>query len=289
MIFAYLDEFGHIGPWYGADHPKHNASPVFGLAGILIPERYVRSFSGLFLELKTNLLAPEIEKSGKQPHQWEKKGVSLFTPKSIIRYPEVRRTAFRLLNGVHYCGGRVFFYGREKWRGTEDVNSNGLYKTVMAHSLRRIDAACQEIDQNFVVVLDQHSARAVLLDTAYKTMFGTQPTRRLVSPPFEVESHYNQNIQAADWIAAIVGRLWSYRLARSDFPALAAYETYFAERLGRLAVRSTVEKVSHRRRSAVTPGLGIIGEKLLAAGIQVLKGSFVDSTEPTLTPPPTPP
>ena len=31
--FAYLDEFGHIGPYVNREHPRYNDSPVFGLAG----------------------------------------------------------------------------------------------------------------------------------------------------------------------------------------------------------------------------------------------------------------
>ena len=35
--FAYLDEFGHIGPYLGRHHPRHNDSPVFGFAGLVLP------------------------------------------------------------------------------------------------------------------------------------------------------------------------------------------------------------------------------------------------------------
>ena len=34
---AYLDEFGHIGPYIARDDPRHNDSPVFGLAGFIMP------------------------------------------------------------------------------------------------------------------------------------------------------------------------------------------------------------------------------------------------------------
>ena len=34
--FAYLDEFGHIGPYLGRQHPRHNDSPVFGFAGLVL-------------------------------------------------------------------------------------------------------------------------------------------------------------------------------------------------------------------------------------------------------------
>jgi len=55
MIFAYLDEFGHIGPFYGREHPSYNTSPVFGLAGILLPEESVRPFATFFLKAKDGI------------------------------------------------------------------------------------------------------------------------------------------------------------------------------------------------------------------------------------------
>ena len=39
LYFAYLDEFGHIGPYIARDDPKHNDSPVFGLGGMILPQR----------------------------------------------------------------------------------------------------------------------------------------------------------------------------------------------------------------------------------------------------------
>ena len=73
MYFAYLDEFGHVGPYLGRDNRKFNESPVFGLGGIIIPAREVRSFATWFYQLKSNLLGWEIERSGEAPYWWEKK------------------------------------------------------------------------------------------------------------------------------------------------------------------------------------------------------------------------
>ncbi len=36
-LFAYLDEFGHIGPYVGRDDPRYKESPVSGLAGFVLP------------------------------------------------------------------------------------------------------------------------------------------------------------------------------------------------------------------------------------------------------------
>ena len=34
---AYLDEFGHVGPYVSRADARHNDSPVFGLAGFIMP------------------------------------------------------------------------------------------------------------------------------------------------------------------------------------------------------------------------------------------------------------
>ncbi len=130
------------------------------------------------------------------------------------------------------------------------MNANGLYKTVLAHTLRQIDDYCRSISQNFVVVVDEHSARKELLEAAAKTMFGSDRAKHLISTPFEVESYLNQNIQAADWIAALVGRLWNYKLEPEEFGNYEPYSRYFWARIHEAAVGSGV--MVRPRRAAHT-------------------------------------
>ena len=44
ICIAYLDEFGHVGPYVSRTHPRHNDSPVFGFAGFVMPAEEVRGF-----------------------------------------------------------------------------------------------------------------------------------------------------------------------------------------------------------------------------------------------------
>jgi hypothetical protein len=53
--FVYLDEFGHLGPFMSRTAPKYNESPVFGLAGIILPEAAVRPFATGILKLRVHL------------------------------------------------------------------------------------------------------------------------------------------------------------------------------------------------------------------------------------------
>ncbi|WP_420636669.1 DUF3800 domain-containing protein [Candidatus Palauibacter sp.] len=85
--FAYLDEFGHIGPYVSREDPKHNDSPVFGLAGFVLPSERVRGFGTWFFKRKCQLLERDIEESGQHPARWEKKGSRLYTVRNIKRYP----------------------------------------------------------------------------------------------------------------------------------------------------------------------------------------------------------
>jgi len=125
--FAYLDEFGHIGPYISRDHADYNDSPVFGLAGIVLPASEVREFSTWFYQRKCQFLAFEIARSKKHPTEWEKKGSSLFTTTNINRYPELIRFASRFLNRIEKCGGRLIYVGIRKTANPVEHDSQALY------------------------------------------------------------------------------------------------------------------------------------------------------------------
>lgn len=241
VYFVYLDEFGHLGPFMSRTAPKYNESPVFGLAGIILPEDSVRQFATKILQLKEYIFKDEIRRSGKPASHWEKKGNEVFTAKQVAKYRHFRSTGFRLLNYVRDSGGKVFYYGREKISGTVDVNSVGLYKTVLGHAIRQLDAFCTSCNSNFVLVVDEHSSRKQLLITSLQTMYdNNSPARHMLSPPFEVESYANQNIQAADWTAAILARLWARRLRPKEYADHEDFEKYFWDRLHQVTTHSTV-------------------------------------------------
>lgn len=83
LYFAYLDEFGHIGPYLGRCDPAHNDSPVFGPGGMILPYTAVRQFSTWFFQIKCNLLRWELAQNGQHPATWEKKGSALFTSTNV--------------------------------------------------------------------------------------------------------------------------------------------------------------------------------------------------------------
>jgi hypothetical protein len=291
MIFAYLDEFGHVGPFFGRHHPTHNTSPIFGLAGILLPEAAVRPFATFFLQHKRHLLAADIDKSGKQGYEWEKKGTNLFTAKSLERYPAIRQSMFSLINRIKKDNGRIFYSGRQKIYDREDLNANGLYATVFAHAIRQIDSYCRSIDENYILIVDENSARKELLETAAKTMFGKDPTRKLLSPPFEVESYLNQNIQAADWISSIVGRMWNSKIDPDGFGNYVQYQKYFWDRLHSAATHSSVmtrakqhTPPARKRETVVMGGLGRVILEAQEAKLYMKTTTTIIETTETISP-----
>lgn len=123
MYFAYLDEFGHDGPFVSREHPRYRTSPVFGLAGFVMPADNVPHFGSWVFQNKCRLFQWEIDRAQKLAWEWEKKGARLLT-------------------------------------------------------------------------------------LAAQSMYGLpDQRRRLIEQPFQLESERYQNLQAADWIAGLIGRL----------------------------------------------------------------------------------
>lgn len=261
MYFVYLDEFGHIGPYTSRKARKHNSSPVFGIAGIILPEDAVRPFATFFLKQKEANFGKEIQNSRKIAAKWEKKGASFIRPNPMKKYVEARRLLHRVIKKIDHFDGKIFYHGREKIRGRSDLNANGLYKTVFSQALRDLDKFFVNRQENFVVVVDQHSARKELLECAVKTMYGYKPCRALASPPFEVESHLNQNIQAADWVATLIGKMAAFDILPEEYPDYQYFHEIFGDRVSSAKVNSALLRRSH----AGTKGTSIDPDNPFAA------------------------
>ncbi len=241
---AYLDEFGHVGPYVSRDDARHNDSPVFGLAGFIMPVEQVRGFGTWFFQRKCELLRFEIKRAGEHPAVWEKKGSSLYTVTNVTRYLELRQTTFRLLNKIDRLGGRIFYFGIRKTAEPENHDANAMYLRVLAEAIRRLDMFCREDQpspERFLLALDEHPLRSDLLTEAAQGMYGgDEPTRQLIEPPFQLESHRYQTAQAADWIAGLLGRLGAIWKEPEAWPENVVFRRYFEYRLTQKQVRSQV-------------------------------------------------
>lgn len=112
---AYLDEFGHDGPFISRNHSQYSTSPVFGLAGFILPADQARYFSTGFYKLKCRLFESEIQNSKQPVARWEKKGSDFFRPAKIQKVQEIRNSFNRLVNAVYRRHhGYLFYVGTEK-------------------------------------------------------------------------------------------------------------------------------------------------------------------------------
>ena len=242
--FAYLDEFGHIGPYVSKRHTRHNDSPVFGLAGFVMPSEHLRGFGTWFFQRKCQLLKFEIERSGQHPALWEKKGASLYTARNVSRYVELRKLTNRLFNKIASLDGFVFYVGIKKTARPANHNPNRLYIRILLEAIKRIDEFCGQDCQpasHFVLMLDEHDQRSALITAAARSMYAkTGRRRRLIEPPFHLESHRYQTLQAADWIAGLVGRLGAAWADPAAYPESEVFRRYFEYRLNQVSRRSGV-------------------------------------------------
>ena len=164
--FAYLDEFGHIGPYVSRLHPRFKASPVFGLAGFILPSHEVRGFGTWFFQRKCQLLEFEIKRSGQHPALWEKKGASLYTATNVTKYRQLRTFTNRLLSKIEMLGGFVFYVGVRKTAMPLEHNPNALYVGVFLEAIKRINDFCEkegDSTNEFLLILDEHDQRSALI------------------------------------------------------------------------------------------------------------------------------
>lgn len=243
--FAYLDEFGHIGPFISKNDPKHNTSPVFGFAGIVLPIEEVRKFSTFFYKLKCNLLAWEIANNTNPvpTYQWEKKGSSLYTVQNVEKYPELRNATFRIMNKIKNIGGYVFYSGIEKEPPSPTHTPEALYISVLRDCIRRLDRYCSENRATFNMFLDavdsdepgsRRKFRLKGISAAGTEMFGAHnggSCQTLLEPPYQLESHLYQNLQCADWFCALIGRRLTYAVQPNQYSDYKVIEDYFGARL----------------------------------------------------------
>ncbi len=241
---AYLDEFGHIGPYVSRTDPKYNDSPIFGLGGIILPVESVRPFATWFFQLKCNLLKFELKQDGTHPAKWEKKGSALYTLKNIESYPELRQATNRIFNKIEKSGGHAFFVGLQKRFPPDMHDPVSLYRAVLMEAIKRLDQYCVVRDSTFLVIIDELSEtfRKEIVESSGRTMFGDDGRKALIEPPIQAESHLYQTLQCADWICGITGRVGCFFTNPDEYPDFEGAEKYFGNRLRTISPGSGIRK-----------------------------------------------
>lgn len=223
MLVAYLDEFGHVGPYVCPEHKKFFHHPIFGYAGYVIPASNSREMGATFKHAKMQLFKTPIEKS-QHPNQWERKGSEFFSSGSIKNHPEQARVFKSLVRKLKRLDGKIFFYGDEKQKGTKkETNKDALSITeeALRETINRLCTYAESKDSDIIILMDQitDSTRKELAAKMYAHIFGrSRPEndhpemKRIIDAPLHIESDLNSGIQFADWICALMSRVshWQF-------------------------------------------------------------------------------
>ncbi|MDY2669804.1 DUF3800 domain-containing protein [Schaalia hyovaginalis] len=223
MIVAYLDEFGHVGPYISTAHKKFKDHPLFGYAGIVLPEASIRSFGAKFEQVKARQFRSEIVKTGKHPRRWEKKGAEMFTTGAYSKYPERVDFISDLADYMARLGGKIFFYGEEKPAGTEKETGQSAAdrtRAVLTESVRRLCRYADLRGENLTIFLDKGGPmpREEAITSLAQFIYASPdpPMKRIVEVPMELESHRYGAVQFADWMCAIASRATHFHFSDSD-------------------------------------------------------------------------
>lgn len=285
MLIAYIDEFGHDGPFIAPEHRKYHQHPAFGYAGFVIPAVHVRAF-GAYFKRQRNVLFKDLIASSSAPDQFEKKGNEYFSTGSIQRYPQHIRVFRNILRELYRQGGQIFFYGREKLTGTVAQTGCSSRETV-EHALRetinRLSRHADVNDDEILIIADsindktRREIAAQMYGHIYRRSGEHAEMRRAVEVPLHIESKLNTNIQFADWVCALVARASHYQLIRES-------EFEWASRLlgDDLRGHFTYESVLHTLR----PSEKILNSALVAARrprFPKLAAGAIGSSNPQLT------
>ena len=206
----------------------------------MVDSENVRDLSTWFHKLKCDVFADEIEESGKHAGHWEKKGNQTFTPRKIYK---TKRLGFALINNIKAAGGKIIYSGIEKYASPETSNGPGLYKAVLSRTIRAIEKRFAPDKETYAIILDQHNDRAKLLVSAQQTMYSREDGAYwLMEPPYQVESHMYPSVQMADWIAAIVGSLWNFKVSPEQFADDKWAVKYFEARINSAITHSSLKR-----------------------------------------------
>lgn len=226
MLIAYLDEFGHVGPFIEPGHRRFGQHPVFGYAGYVLPAANVRAFGARFKRSRDQLFKTEIESSD-SPGQWERKGSEFFTTGSIERRPEQERVFKGLIKVLRQEHGRLFYYGDEKPRGTvKQTGQSSDERTVEAlrESINRLCTYAKRQDEELLLIMDSitEKNRQELVARMYAHIFSRSrdgahdEMRRIIEAPLHIESKLNVGVQFADWICALMSRMTHWQLVEDS-------------------------------------------------------------------------
>lgn len=223
VLVAYLDEFGHVGPYIGTGHGKFFHHPIFGYAGIVLPGHSIRAFGAKFEHVKARQFRLEILESGKHPRRWEKKGSEIFTTGSYERYPARVDFIEDLAVSLKRLHGRLFYYGEVKPVGpTSKTHQTPAERTQQAliETVRRLCRYAEACKEDLMVLLDDGGPMpredAITSMASFIYSSEDRSMKRIIEVPMQLESHRYGALQFADWMCAVLTRTTHFHFTDSD-------------------------------------------------------------------------
>lgn len=224
MLVAYLDEFGHIGP-YIPDSKKYRHHPIFGYGGFIIPAEGIRSFGATFERLKDQHFGSEIAAANAHPRRWEKKGSELFSDGNwSSNGRSVRRHVRHLAKELRVADGGFFFYGEVKPEGAEKVtgvSSADRSRSTLKSTIRHLANYAEWRNDTIMILMDQvnNSERSEAISSMASFIYSKdtpENTRRVVEVPMQIESIRYGAMQFADWYCALLSRATEKKFVNED-------------------------------------------------------------------------
>lgn len=236
MLLTYIDEIGSRTEYVSKDHPKYNTSPAFGYAGFIIPDDKAREFGAYFVSIRNRLYREEYNKSD-IPGRFEVKGSDVFRVNKYKLYPQNIKYFMKLVNKLNYLGGKIFYFVKEKPRGTfPEINKSldyryskrdegglrqwmdDMHDFIMRQVLNRLARHAVASDENIMVMMDQinENERKPYMSLAYAHILSRSSKYpemdKIVEPPMHIDSSISANIQFADWVSAFLSKFIFYQL-----------------------------------------------------------------------------
>ncbi|NNI20424.1 DUF3800 domain-containing protein [Pasteurella multocida] len=247
---VYLDEFGHVGPYIAAEHPKYKTHPVFGLGGFVLPIEEVRPFSSFFFNLKQYLFEnydiPKARKEAKENglefklSTWEKKGSQQYSVTNLQNYTQhLTRSTYRIIRQITDRGGFLFYVGEAKYKDIEKHDAQKVYLSSLREIIKRLDDEFKSQNAQFLIFMDDSESSANIVKNAIYEMHQNGKFQ-LIEAPMQVDSKLYQTIQCVDWLCAIYGKLAFYEVEPESKPDYEIFKRYFGDRIAKAQKRSNV-------------------------------------------------
>ena len=216
MRFIYFDEFGHDGFYKERYDKSFGQSPVFGYSGFSIDADNVAQCMQEFRRIASYYHLKEINRN------MEIKGSDAFplmnrNPKSPRFVKSKHRTSIinkakRILEVLEENGGKIVYYGMEKYSSYENHKPKQLHLSCARELLRRINSHALRTEKKYLLVFDEHSLHGDRVNMS-STVFKDELRKNvyILDHPYALSSKFHRCIQLADWVSAIFGRIFQYQ------------------------------------------------------------------------------